>query len=66
MDLMTDPATGKGFKNCLLYRRTCTGFTGAAAQADEMDLVKRARRGDLEAYDQLVRDTEEFMRPSII
>src|SRR3974390_418358 len=56
MDVMTDPATGKGKK---LPSSEPAPATPAAGQAGETDLIRRARRGDLPAYDELVRRYQE-------
>jgi RNA polymerase sigma-70 factor (ECF subfamily) len=59
---MTDTATGKG-KN---LRPDEPGESSAAANPiAEMELVKRARRGDLAAYDDLVRRYQERIYATI-
>jgi RNA polymerase sigma factor (sigma-70 family) len=62
MGIMTDTATGKG-KN---LRPDEPGESSAAANPiAEMELVKRARRGDLAAYDDLVRRYQERIYATI-
>jgi RNA polymerase sigma-70 factor (ECF subfamily) len=62
MAIMSDTATGKG-KN---LRPDEPGESSAAANPiAEMELVKRARRGDLAAYDDLVRRYQERIYATI-
>jgi RNA polymerase sigma factor (sigma-70 family) len=62
MGIMTDTATGQG-KN---LRPDEPGESSAAANPiAEMELVKRARRGDLAAYDDLVRRYQERIYATI-
>jgi RNA polymerase sigma factor (sigma-70 family) len=56
MPIMTDPATGKGKK---LQSEESAGSSPAAPATSEQELVKLARRGDLSAYDELVRRYQE-------
>ena len=53
---MTDPATGKG-KN--LSAAESAPVSPAPSPEGEVELVRRARRGDLAAYDELVRRYQE-------
>jgi RNA polymerase sigma factor RpoE len=54
--VMTEPASRKVFKPPPAPADTPPA---APAPAEEMDLVKRARKGDLAAYDELVRRYQE-------
>jgi RNA polymerase sigma factor (sigma-70 family) len=56
MAMMTDPATPKG-KN--LPSRETVDAAPAKSAADEQELVLRSKRGDLEAYDELVKRFQE-------
>jgi RNA polymerase sigma-70 factor (ECF subfamily) len=62
MAIMTDTATGKG-KN--LQPDEPGENSPAANPIAEMELVKRARRGDLAAYDDLVRRYQERIYATI-
>ena len=53
---MTDPATGKGKKP---PSAEPAPVPPAASPTGEVELIRRARRGDLEAYDELVRRYQE-------
>ncbi len=52
--IMTDPATGKAPEKPS-PKEPAAGAPAAVNPVEEQDLVKRARRGDLGAYDQLVQ-----------
>ena len=54
--IMTEPASRKASKPPERARRR---LASAPAPVEEMDLVKRARQGDLAAYDDLVRRYQE-------
>jgi RNA polymerase sigma-70 factor, ECF subfamily len=54
--VMTEPASRKAFKPPPEPAETSST---PSAPAEEMDLVKRARKGDLTAYDELVRRYQE-------
>ncbi len=54
--IMTEPVSRKAPKP---PNEPAGGEPQAPARVDEMDLVKRARRGDLHAYDELVRRYQE-------
>ena len=54
--VMTEPASRKASKP---LNEPSGGLPPAPAPVAEMDLVKRARRGDLDAYDDLVRRYQE-------
>ena len=57
---MTDPISGKaGDAPKKLPAEAQTESAPASAAVDEMELVKRARKGDLAAYDQLVQRYQE-------
>ena len=56
MAIMTDPATGKEPNKLNAGLST---EAPAVAATDEMELVRRARQGDLAAYDDLVRRYQE-------
>ena len=56
MMIMTDPATGKEKK---LQPDTPSGTTPTQPATSEVELVKLARKGDLSAYDELVRRYQE-------
>jgi RNA polymerase sigma factor RpoE len=56
MMIMTDPATGKGKQ---IASKDSTGVAPVPNSPDENELVKRSRRGDLAAYDELVRRYQE-------
>src|SRR5476651_1468979 len=62
MAIMSDPATGKEPK-----KTTAKDSPGAgpSAAVEESELVKRARRGDLAAYDDLVRRYQERIYATI-
>ena len=60
--IMTDPATGKGKKPAFLEP---TETTPAATPTEELELVTRARGGDLGAYDELVRRYQERIYATI-
>jgi RNA polymerase sigma factor RpoE len=62
MTIMTDAVTGKGKK--LPSAQPDTGVPVQSAAAD-LDLVKRASRGDLAAYDELVRRYQERVYATI-
>ena len=62
MMLMTDPATGKGKK---VPFHEPTEAPTAANPTEEQELVKRARRGDMAAYDELVRRYQERIYATI-
>jgi RNA polymerase sigma factor (sigma-70 family) len=62
MMIMTDPATGKG--NRLASEEPAKMSPGLNVSAD-MELVKYARRGDLAAYDELVRRYQERIYATI-
>ena len=53
---MTDPATGKGKK---LPAAEPAPVSPAPSPAAEAELIRRARRGDLASYDELVRRYQE-------
>jgi len=61
--VMTDPATGKGKK--LPSTEPAKAASGAPGRNEEGDLVRRARRGDLGAYDELVRRYQERIYATI-
>lgn len=54
--IMAEPASRKAFKP---PDELIGGPAPTAAPVEEMDLVKRARKGDLTAYDELVRRYQE-------
>ena len=54
---MTDPVSGKAGEGS--KEPQASGAERAAANADELNLVRRARAGDLAAYDDLVRRYQE-------
>ena len=54
--VMTEPASRKVFKS---PPAPADAPSTASTPAEEMDLVKRARKGDLAAYDELVRRYQE-------
>jgi RNA polymerase sigma factor RpoE len=54
--VMTEPASRKVFKS---PPEPADTPSPASTPAEEMDLVKRARKGDLAAYDELVRRYQE-------
>lgn len=54
--IMTDPATGKGKR---IASDGPTGTLPVPNATEEHELVKRSRRGDLAAYDELVRRYQE-------
>jgi len=56
MDVMTDPAAGKGKKP---PTAESSPDPVAPSPVAEVDLIRRARRGDLAAYDDLVRRYQE-------
>jgi RNA polymerase sigma-70 factor (ECF subfamily) len=60
MTIMTDPATGKGKKPAPLEPAET-----ASTLTEEVELVTRARRGDLGAYDELVRRYQERIYATI-
>ena len=60
MMIMTDPATGKGKKPVPLEPAETT-----STPTEEVELVTRARRGDLGAYDELVRRYQERIYATI-
>ncbi len=62
MMIMTDPAAGKGKKP---LSEEPAGTLPAPAAIGEAELVKRARRGDLPAYDELVRLYQERIYATI-
>jgi len=64
MMIMTDPATGKAPEK-LSPKEPGAETSTAANAADEQDLVKRARRGDLGAYDQLVQRYQQRIYATI-
>jgi RNA polymerase sigma factor (sigma-70 family) len=56
MILMTDPATGKApDKSPRKENEPASGAAPAPAPVEEQELVKRARQGDLAAYDEIVQ-----------
>jgi RNA polymerase sigma-70 factor (ECF subfamily) len=59
---MTDPATGKGKK---IQSEEPAESSPAVAPTSEQELVKLARRGDLSAYDELVRRYQERIYATI-
>jgi RNA polymerase sigma-70 factor, ECF subfamily len=64
MAIMTDPATGKAPKRPL-PRQSAVAIPPAPTQVEEQELVKRARRGDLAAYDELVKRYQERVYATI-
>src|ERR1035437_4842671 len=60
--VMTEPASRKASKP---LNEPSGGLPPAPAPVAEMDLVKRARRGDLAAYDDLVRRYQERIYATI-
>lgn len=62
MPIMTDPATRKARR---LHRRELDLPAPAPNPVDEQELVRRARRGDLEAYDDLIRRYQERVYATI-
>jgi len=60
--IMTDPATGKGKR---VASDGSTGPTPVPNATDEHELVKRSRRGDFAAYDELVRRYQERIYSTI-
>src|SRR5215831_4774946 len=56
MDVMTDPAAGKGKKP---PTAESSPDPVAPSPVAEVDLIRRARRGDLAAYDELVKRYQE-------
>jgi RNA polymerase sigma factor (sigma-70 family) len=62
MTIMTDTATGKGKKP---RPQEPTETPTAATPAEEQEWVRRARRGDLSAYDELVRRYQERIYATI-
>ena len=62
MMIMTDPATRKERR---LHRRGLDLPAPAPHPVDEQELVRRARRGDLEAYDELIRRYQERIYATI-
>ena len=54
--IMTEPASRKASKP---PDELAAGSEAAPAPVEEMELVKRARKGDLAAYDELVRRYQE-------
>jgi RNA polymerase sigma factor (sigma-70 family) len=67
MIIMTDPATGKAPQKVPLKEGgdPVTGTTPAPDPVAEQELVKRARRGDLDAYDQLVQRYQQRIYATI-
>src|ERR1051325_5328992 len=59
MTLMTDPATGKEKKTPLPKNEAPAAEPASTAAPEEHELVKRARGGDMTAYDELVRRYQE-------
>jgi RNA polymerase sigma factor (sigma-70 family) len=55
--IMTDPASGKAAEGSRSDEPSAAAPTSAATE--EMDLVRRAREGDMSAYDDLVRRYQE-------
>jgi RNA polymerase sigma-70 factor (ECF subfamily) len=63
---MTDPATGKAQKDSASRQKTpASAETPAAPEPTESELVARARRGDLAAYDELVRRYQQRVYATI-
>jgi len=62
MSIMTDPATGRANRS---PSGPPTNALAAPNQVDEQHLVKRARRGDLAAYDELMRRYQERIYATI-
>jgi RNA polymerase sigma factor RpoE len=62
MTIMTDALTGKGKK---LVPAEPERVAPVPSSAADLDLVKRARRGDLAAYDELVRRYQERIYATI-
>lgn len=60
--IMTDPATGKGKRP---QAQPPTETPTATNPIEEQELVQRARRGDLSAYDELVRRYQERIYATI-
>jgi RNA polymerase sigma-70 factor (ECF subfamily) len=66
MMIMTDPATGKAQKDSASRQKTPpSAETPAAPEPTESELVARARRGDLAAYDELVRRYQQRVYATI-
>ncbi|HET7626190.1 MAG TPA: sigma-70 family RNA polymerase sigma factor [Verrucomicrobiae bacterium] len=66
MMIMTDPATGKAQKDSASRQKTpASAETPAAPEPTESELVARARRGDLAAYDELVRRYQQRVYATI-
>lgn len=59
MTVMTDPATGKAPKKISPREPAEVVVPSPAPPTGEQELVQRARRGDLAAYDELVRRYQE-------
>jgi RNA polymerase sigma-70 factor (ECF subfamily) len=55
MIVMTDPATGKAPDQSPRKETERSAEAAASPQVEEQELVRRARKGDLGAYDQLVQ-----------
>jgi len=64
MMIMTDPATGKAPEK-LSPKEPGAQSSTSANPVEEQDLVKRARRGDLGAYDQLVQRYQQRIYATI-
>ena len=67
--IMTDPATGKAPEKLSSKEPGAEASTSGAAASgnpvEEQDLVKRARRGDLGAYDELVQRYQQRIYATI-
>jgi RNA polymerase sigma factor (sigma-70 family) len=62
MAIMTDPASSKG-KN--LPPREAGETASSSSLGDELELVVRAKRGDLDAYDELIKRYQERIYATI-
>ena len=65
MTVMTDPATGKAPKKISPREPAEVVVPSPAPPTEEQELVQRARRGDLGAYDDLVRRYQERIYATI-
>lgn len=65
MTVMTNPATGKASKRVLSREAAEESVPETAPPVEEQELVQRARRGDLPAYDELVRRYQERIYATI-